>query len=348
MSKKIMIALLVLFLAVLACNLPSPTTPVPVFEEGYAMTAVALTVSAQQTKDAPAILIITVTPPGLIPTIPPSSPLPTLTFTPIASPTNTSLPCNTVKFVSDVTYPDNTKVKVGTSFTKTWRLKNTGSCAWTSGYQLIFDGGDQMSGPASQTLTSGTVAPGATLDVSVTLTAPASPGTYRGNWKIREPGGSVFGLSSGPFWVQIEAVNITSSIPGWPTYKKGNSGPEVYAIQYLLRVHGQVLTADGIFGNKTQAAVKLFQTGAGLTADGIVGPKTWSKLIQGVTLSSGSSGDGVRAIQTLLNSKYGSALAVDGAFGAQTRLAVINFQSAHGLTADGIVGPQTWQALISY
>jgi len=247
-----------------------------------------------------------------------------------------------------VTIEDNTKIKINTQFTKTWRLKNTGSCAWTSGYQLVFDGGDQMSGPASQTLTNGTVAPGATLDVSVTLTAPASPGTYRGNWKIREPGGSLFGLSTGPFWVQILAVDNAVVLPAWPTFNKGDSGPEVFVIQYLLRLRGQTLNADGIFGNKTEAGVKTFQTSSGLTADGKVGPKTWTKLIQGVQVSNGSTGEAVRAVQKLLSSKYGYALAVDGICGAQTVQAIKNFQSAHNLTADGIVGSQTWQALIGY
>jgi hypothetical protein len=253
-----------------------------------------------------------------------------------------------VKFMDDVTFPDNTKVKINTQFTKTWKLKNTGSCAWTSGYQLVFDGGDQMSAPAAQTLTNGTVAPGETLNVSVTLTAPAAPGTYRGNWKIREPGGATFTLSTGPFWVQIVAVDNSVVLPGWPTFKKGDTGSEVFAIQYLLRLRGQSLNADGIFGNKTQTGVKAFQASSGLNADGIVGPKTWAKLIQGVQVSNGTTGDAVRAVQKLLSAKYGYALAVDGICGAQTVQAIKDFQSAYGLAADGIVGSQTWQALIGY
>jgi hypothetical protein len=101
------------------------------------------------------------------------------------------------------------------NFTKTWRLKNNGSCTWTSSYALIFDSGDSMSGPASKQLTSGTVGPGETMDVSVNLIAPGSPGTYKGYWKLRNGSGVNFGIGTGgtnPFWVEIEVVPNTTTI----------------------------------------------------------------------------------------------------------------------------------------
>jgi hypothetical protein len=135
------------------------------------------------------------------------TPLPSLTFTPTASPT--PLPCNWAQFVSDVTVPDNWETTPSDHFTKTWRLKNIGSCTWTSGYSLVFDHGDQMSAPASQQLTAGTVAPGGTIDVSVDLLSPAAPGTYQGFFKLRASDSSIFGI--GPdhntaFWVKIQVV----------------------------------------------------------------------------------------------------------------------------------------------
>ncbi len=62
------------------------------------------------------------------------------------------------------------------------------------------------------------------------------------------------------------------------------------------------------------------------------------------SLSQGASGASVRELQNLLRSK-GHDISVDGAFGPQTKNAVIAFQRARGLTVDGIVGPQTWGAL---
>ena len=65
-----------------------------------------------------------------------------------------------------------------------------------------------MSGPDAQPLP-GSVAPGATTDVSVSLTAPASAGNYRGYWRLRDGAGVLFGLSTGSFWVDIKAVSPT-------------------------------------------------------------------------------------------------------------------------------------------
>lgn len=122
-------------------------------------------------------------------------------------PTNTTIPCSQASFVTDVTIPDGKKFEPGDTFTKTWRLKNTGSCAWTAGYDIVFSGGDAMGAPASVQITSGTVQPGNNVDVSVDLEAPAAEGTYRGNWQLRDPSGVLFGVqnsSSGLFWVEIK------------------------------------------------------------------------------------------------------------------------------------------------
>jgi hypothetical protein len=107
-------------------------------------------------------------------------------------------------FIQDVTYPDGTLVSPGESFTKTWRVKNVGTCTWNADYQLVFVGGDAMGGPASQQLTGVHIPPGQTLDISINLIAPASPGAHTGYWKLCAPNGDVFGLTNGnPIWVEV-------------------------------------------------------------------------------------------------------------------------------------------------
>ncbi len=131
-------------------------------------------------------------------------------------PTATSIPCDKVSFVKDVTIPDDTKLTPGSAFTKTWRLKNAGSCPWTSGYKLVFDRGDAMAGPQEVQLTTGSVAPGQTIDVSVNLTAPAKDGTYQGFWKLRNPSGVLFGWgdkSDSAFWVKIKVEAAAQQPP---------------------------------------------------------------------------------------------------------------------------------------
>jgi len=151
------------------------------------------------------------------------------------------------------------------------------------------------------------------------------------------------------------AVSSTSdlmlevAIPNWPTYEQGSQGPEVYAIQSLLSLHGQDVTLDGVFGPGMRAAVMDFQTREGLYVDGTVGPQTWNALVQGARISQGTGNEAIiMAVQVLLQEKYGYGITVDGDFGPQTTNAVTDFQSNQNLTVDGVVGDETWQALIVY
>jgi hypothetical protein len=110
-----------------------------------------------------------------------------------------------VTFVADVTVPDNTQFAPNTSFTKTWRLKNSGTCNWTPDYVATFVSGDAMSAVYPVKLTS-SVAPGGNVDVSVNMVSPSTNGTYRGTWMLKNPSGKMFGLGTNadiPFWVQI-------------------------------------------------------------------------------------------------------------------------------------------------
>jgi len=114
--------------------------------------------------------------------------------------------------VVDVTYLDNASVTAGSNFIKTWRLVNTGSQTWGENFKLVFESGDAMGGPASQSLGK-VVTPGQTIDISVSLVAPATPKTYRGNWMLATDSGAKFGIGANadkPFWVQVVvATNLT-------------------------------------------------------------------------------------------------------------------------------------------
>ncbi len=58
-----------------------------------------------------------------------------------------------------------------------------------------------------------------------------------------------------------------------PTIRRGDRSEHTRFLQQKLGIG-----ADGIFGPKTEAAVKAFQASRGLVADGIVGRKTWAAL----------------------------------------------------------------------
>ena len=203
-SKYLLFSLVILSAILLgACNLPANLSTEDANATIIASTANVVFTRAAETAGSISAQSTATTETLVATALPSDTPVPTL---PPAAATNTPIPCNWASFVKDVTYPDDTAVPAGTVFTKTWRIKNNGSCNWTSGYVLLFDSGDQMNAPATGTVTSGTVTPGATVDISVNLTAPASPGTYRGKFKLRSPDNIVFGINAnaqGPFWVQI-------------------------------------------------------------------------------------------------------------------------------------------------
>lgn len=163
-----------------------------------------------------------------------------------------------------------------------------------------------------------------------------------------------------PTAVATSAAHLTASaVPAvgtWPVVRQGasNSAVTVRSLQYLLNAHGAGLTVDGIFGARTNSAVRNYQAGHGLVVDGIVGPQTWSSVL--VTVRRGSAGPAVKAFQDQMNARNIAAggtayLAVDGIFGAKTEAAVYYIQNRladyWGIAVDGIVGPQTWQPVIS-
>ena len=99
--------------------------------------------------------------------------------------------CYGLTFVSDVSIPDNTQMDSGESFTKTWKVQNSGSCAWDAGFKFQNTGGEAL-GSTAFTLPS-SVAAGATYDISVPMTAPDKTGTLRGNWRMSTANGQFFG-----------------------------------------------------------------------------------------------------------------------------------------------------------
>ena len=87
-----------------------------------------------------------------------------------------------------------------------------------------------------------------------------------------------------------------------PTLSEASRGSDVRRLQVILVMIKSldVFGIDGVFGSKTQDAVKSFQQGNNLAADGIVGPLTWAALPadpQTPILARGSNGAAVSALQ---------------------------------------------------
>lgn len=132
-------------------------------------------VSVTRSPSATATATVTATP--MRSTTPPPSP----TATPTATPSST-LPVYDAVYVADVTIPDGTAIEPGTSYTKTWRLRNTGSAPWDEDTALVLAAGEAMGAPEAVPVPA--TAPGETADVSVPMVAPAATGAHSAAWRL--------------------------------------------------------------------------------------------------------------------------------------------------------------------
>ena len=195
-------ASLALFLS--ACGGGAQPTP----DVAAISTVAAQTVEARFTQQAAAV---TATP---LPPTETSLPTATAAATPTTAAAggtggvdNTGKPCYTMTFLGDVSVSDGMIIAPGTTFTKTWRVRNDGNCVWDSKYTVVFDKGDNLSTATRYPLTK-SIYPGDTFDISIPMTAPASMGDYSGYWHILTPFGGYMGVGS---YNQDLAVTINVS-----------------------------------------------------------------------------------------------------------------------------------------
>ena len=192
MKLKLIAAFLFAMLFVNACAPATPPAPTPDVNAIY--TSAAYTVVAEFTLTAAAF-----TPTPLPPTETPTLALPTATVTPlIASVATNELGtpielCDSLTFGTDVdvTIPDGTEMVPGQTFTKTWKIKNDGACAWGSGYGLVYAYAEKMSGKPQALAT--VVQIGEEVQVSVELKAPDKAGEYTSAWQMTNAKGIPFG-----------------------------------------------------------------------------------------------------------------------------------------------------------
>ncbi len=160
----------------------------------------AISVRAYNASSAvsdPASISITVNAaptPTTVPTVPPTAPPPTPVPTTPPTTVPTPVGCtNNSAFVADVTVPDGTTLALNQTFNKIWRVRNSGTCTWEAGYQLVFASGAAMTGTTAIAVP--LTAPGATADLLVAMTAPGTTGAHSGVWRLKASNGTIFGTS---------------------------------------------------------------------------------------------------------------------------------------------------------
>jgi hypothetical protein len=182
--KKTLATIALLFTTLFtACGSTTPEATPTAVDINALQTAAVQTVVANITETA-AAFTPTFSPPSETPV-----PLPTETLAPAG--TATLATCDNAVFIADVSVPDGTQMTAGQDFVKTWKIKNTGACTWTTGYQLILSYGSRMNGQSTALTTD--VLPNTEVEISINLKAPSTTGTYSGYWVLRNNNGYTFG-----------------------------------------------------------------------------------------------------------------------------------------------------------
>lgn len=119
-----------------------------------------------------------------------------------------------LEFVEDVTIPDDTVVLPGARFLKIWRVLNSGEEPWPAGSRLVYASGDVLGGAASVSLAE-PVAPGDTVELGVSMTAPSLAGSYHGSWQMQAPDGYLFGSTLAVI-VQVGGATPTPRVSRTP------------------------------------------------------------------------------------------------------------------------------------
>jgi hypothetical protein len=203
----------------------------------------AIFTAAYQTIQAQEATQLALTPPtntpspSPFPTLPPPSPIATMSFASSTPLTSGSSACDNSAYMSDITIPDGTTIKAGEKFTKTWRLFNSGTCNWSTSYKLAFDSGDLMSGGA--TSLPAAVPSGSQVDISVVLTAPTYNGTFKGNWRMQNDKAQPFG---NVIYVEVKVANGSGTAV--PTSASG-----MVTISGTFNVNDATLEFSGITGS---------------------------------------------------------------------------------------------------
>jgi len=197
-------AAICLFLITIACEISFASPE----KEENALSDVEIAEAAQvQLKTAVAQTVEALTPPEIDDSVEVDEPESEGADEEPPAATATPRPCNKPNFQSE-TIPDNSEFDPGDTFTKTWTVRNDGTCTWTTDYSFVFISGDQMGGASSKTFSS-KVEPGDTVTLGLDLTAPSDDGTYSGTWKIKSDDGEKFGN----YWTTI-IVGEPGSGPG--------------------------------------------------------------------------------------------------------------------------------------
>ena len=220
---------LIFVMSLASCNLPMPTPAPSDLDESYHTALANLSATAAENETIQGTPIPDVSETSQNPTSE------TIEYEELPNPPINPTVCNHASAGTpfDITIPDGTVMKPGQSFSKTWRLVNSGSCLWTRDYAVVWFFGDDL-GLSRVRYLNRTIEPGESIDITVDMYTPNKPGIYQSYWKLRDPNGELFGFgpnAEAPFWARIEVIEESTPTPSPtptvtptpPTYAAGTA-----------------------------------------------------------------------------------------------------------------------------
>jgi len=240
MRKNLLVVFLFLMLMTSACG-AKPTAEVVTPTQTETQATATTNPTATETLPAPASATST-----------PETPIPT----------NAPDCTNSAAFVADVTIADNDIIPASTAFTKTWRIRNTGTCVWGSDYTLTHYSEERMLAPASVPLSM--TFPDQTTDVSVDLIAPNTTGSHKGFFVIKNPAGLIMKIDNDSrLWVVID---VPAQVASGPTATQGAGNIPVTGNEDSSTNAACAYTTDEAKVTETITAINAYRAQNGLSA----------------------------------------------------------------------------------
>jgi len=177
---------------------------------------------------------------------------------PTTAPTATGPCTDKASFVADVTVPDYSHFDQRASFTKTWRVKNVGTCTWTSDYKAMYAHGDALGNVTSVPLSQ--AAPQETLDISVDMAAPARDGKFQTFFQLVNASGDPMPVDDGAsVWALITVGKVLAAVPTTPPTPVPSGGAGLSTISCVPQGNTDFL-------NQTATLINAARTSNGLPA----------------------------------------------------------------------------------
>ena len=170
-------------------------------------------------------------------------------------------------FVADVTIPSGTAFRPDSQMDKVWQVRNSGTCAWGVGYELLRVSGEDL-GAADMVPVPPTAA-GESADLAVTFQAPSEAGPHANTWQLRSPDGTLFGPTLS-LSIEVEAQAEEGLPPDIPTDVQATVTDDGKAIKLTWQDQSENEDAFRVYREDVEASIGLAPANAELFVDDAV------------------------------------------------------------------------------